>query len=133
MAKRRNTRRRSGFEDRFENDLRERNVDYSYESKTFSYQYVVPAQKKTERYTPDFPIKTKSGKIIYIETKGKLTAAYRKKYLRVKKLLNIDLRFVFQRPNNKIYKGSKTTYWQWAEKNGFLWSKEFIPQEWLDE
>lgn len=131
--KRRKSYRKSKFEDDFEADLKNRGVDYAYESEVFTHEYIIPAKKKKERYTPDFPIITKSGKKIYIETKGVLTKAYREKYIRIRNKFNIDLRFVFQRPNNKIYKGSKTTYWQWAEKNGFLWSKEFIPQEWLDE
>ena len=45
----------------------------------------------------------------------------------------MDLRFVLQSPNGKIYKGSKTTYAQWCEKNGFMWAKKEIPQEWIDE
>ncbi len=124
--------RRSGFEDSFEKDLTERGINYSYESETLSYKYIVPAREKTERYTPDFPIITKSGKKIYIETKGRLTSENRKKYLRVKNLLGIDLRFVFQR-DNKIYKGSDTTYSEWAEKNGFLWAMKTIPEEWINE
>ena len=49
------------------------------------------------------------------------------------KAQGIDLRFVLQSPNGKIYKGSKTTYAQWCEKNGFKWAKKEIPQEWIDE
>lgn len=131
--KRANITRRSGFEDQFESDLNERGITYGYETETFSYKYMVPAKEKTERYTPDFPLKTRTGKKIYIETKGRLTAENRKKYLRVKNLLGIDLRFIFQRPNNKIYKGSKTTYAEWCEQNGFLWAKDTLPDEWLME
>ncbi len=131
--RRRKSRRRSGFEDDFERNLKQRNVNYGYETKTLKYTYTIPAREKTERYTPDFPIITRTGKTIYIETKGRLTADNRKKYRRVQRLTGIDLRFVFQRPNNKIYKGSKTTYWQWAEKNGFLWAKKIIPDNWLEE
>ena len=36
----------------------------------------------------------------------------------------MDLRFVLQSPNGKIYKGSKTTYAEWCEKNGFKWLKK---------
>jgi hypothetical protein len=132
MARRKKSYRRSGFEDSFENDLISRGVDYSYESVTLKYKYIIPAREKTERYTPDFPITTKSGKTIYIETKGILTAENRKKYLRVRDLLGIDLRFVFQK-NNKIYKGSNTKYSEWAEKNGFKWAMKTIPDEWLNE
>jgi hypothetical protein len=133
MKRKRTAIRRSGFEDSFEKDLRSRGIKYTYESETLEYKYIIPARQKTERYTPDFPIITKTGKKIYIETKGKLTAENRKKYLRVRDLLSIDLRFVFQRPNNKIYKGSNTTYGQWATKNGFLWADKTMPNEWLSE
>jgi hypothetical protein len=45
---------------------------------------------------------------------------------------DLDVRFVFQTPYNKIYKGSKTTYAKWAEKHGFLWCAfHSIPIEWL--
>ena len=131
--KRTNPTRRSGFEDTFESDLNERGIAYGYETETLSYKYTIPAREKTERYTPDFPLVTQTGKKIYIETKGRLTAENRKKYLRVKNLLGIDLRFVFQRPNNKIYRGSNTTYAEWCDQNGFQWAKETLPQEWLME
>jgi hypothetical protein len=131
--KRTNPTRRSGFEDTFESDLNERGIVYGYETETLSYKYTIPAREKTERYTPDFPLVTQTGKKIYIETKGRLTAENRKKYLRVKNLLGIDLRFVFQRPNNKIYRGSNTTYAEWCDQNGFQWAKETLPQEWLME
>lgn len=133
MRRKRTIKRRSGFEDDFENDLILRNINYGYETETLSYSYLVPAVMKNERYTPDFPIITRTGKKIYIETKGRLTSENRKKYMRVKNLLNIDLRFVFQKANNKIYKGSSTTYSEWCDKNGFLWAERKIPDEWLME
>jgi hypothetical protein len=45
---------------------------------------------------------------------------------------DVDIRFVFQSPFNKINKGSKTTYAAWAERNGFPWcAYHSIPIEWL--
>ena len=44
----------------------------------------------------------------------------------------LDLRFVFQNQNNKLFKGSKTTYAQWAEKHGFMFAHRHIPQSWLE-
>jgi len=38
---------------------------------------------------------------------------------------------VFQKANNKIRKGSKTTYGKWADDNGFKWADNTIPKEWL--
>ena len=43
----------------------------------------------------------------------------------------LDIRFVFMNANNKIYKGSKTTYAMWANKHGFEWAEKNIPEEWL--
>jgi hypothetical protein len=45
----------------------------------------------------------------------------------------LDIRFVFSNPKAKLYKGSKTTYGKWCEKNGFLYAKETIPIEWIKE
>lgn len=133
IRKKKRSVRRSGFEDKFEKNLKEREINYQYESEVLSYKYTIPAREKTERYTPDFPVITKSGKKIYIETKGRLTADNRKKYLRVRELTGIDLRFIFQRPSNKIYPKSETTYGEWATQNGFLWSSGIIPEEWINE
>lgn len=60
-------------------------------------------------------------KVIF-ETKGRLVADDRKKLIRVKES-HPDYRIilVFERPNNKIRKGSPTTYSDWATKNGFEW------------
>ena len=45
---------------------------------------------------------------------------------------DLDIRFVFQAPYNKIYKGSKTTYAKWAERHDFKWcSYQSIPIDWL--
>ena len=46
---------------------------------------------------------------------------------------DLDIRLVFQAPHNTLTKKSKTTYAQWAEKNGFLWAiYNDIPIEWFD-
>ena len=45
---------------------------------------------------------------------------------------DLDIRMIFQRPFNKIYKGSKTTYAMWCEKHDILWSSyQNIPESWL--
>jgi hypothetical protein len=46
---------------------------------------------------------------------------------------NLDIRFLFQNANNKIRKGSKTTYAQWCEKNDIKWCEKIIPDTWLKE
>lgn len=97
-----------------------------FESKTFKY-----TQPSTEhRYTPDFPLPNG----IIVETKGRFLPADRKKHLLVRKSNpDIDVRFVFQNPNARISKTSKTTYADWCDKNGFLYAKGLIPDEWLKE
>lgn len=79
-------------------------------------------------YCPDFLIAN-----VYIEAKGKLDADTRAKMIAVKKAHpHLDIRIIFMRAENKLSKNSKTTYAQWAEKNGFPWADGRIPEEWLE-
>ncbi len=90
--------------------------------------YEEPATK--HRYTPDFVLPNG----IIIEAKGVLDAETREKHINIKRSNpDLDIRFVFQNPKNKIYKGSKTTYADWAEKNGFKCSTRQIPEAWFRE
>lgn len=85
------------------------------------------------KYKPDFALRVPSGKTIYLEVKGYLRPEDRMKMVAVKRSNpTLDIRFVFGR-DNKLYKGSSTTYSQWAEKNGFKWTVEHIPSEWYKE
>lgn len=72
-------------------------------------------------YTPDFvDEETKT----IIESKGYFDAKARSKMIAVKKQNpGWKIVLVFQNPNNKISKKSKTTYAEWAKKNGFDWKK----------
>jgi hypothetical protein len=46
----------------------------------------------------------------------------------------LDIRLVFSDANKKIYKDSPTTYAQWCEDHGFMWStKGEIPCAWIEE
>lgn len=117
---------RSNFERRFAEQLAERHVTFSYE--TTELEYLIPARSAT--YHPDFVLANG----IIIETKGRLSYYDRIKMLLVKESHpELDIRFVFQRPNNKIRKGSDTTYAMWAEAHGFKWSSERIPDSWIKE
>jgi hypothetical protein len=96
---------------------------------TNKLDYVVPASK--HKYLTDFKIGDNS----YIEVKGRLTSDDRKKYLLVRdQHPEITLRFFFDKSNNKLYKGSPTTYAMWCEKEGFEWTdlKLGLPEEWLE-
>jgi hypothetical protein len=113
---------RSGLEEKVADLLTNLGVKYEYESTRIPYQLRC-------NYTPDFLLPNG----IYLETKGHLTEEDRRKMKAVKKdNPDLDIRFVFQSPYNKISKGSKTTYAKWCEKNGFLYcSYSSIPIEWL--
>jgi hypothetical protein len=78
--------------------------------------------------TPDFVLPNG----IIIETKGRFTVADRRKHLLIKKQHpKLDIRFVFENENNKLRKGSKTSYGKWCDKNDFLYCTRVIPQTWL--
>ena len=121
---------RSGLEDTINESLKSAKKLYGYETEKLSY--TKPATNHT--YTPDFVLPKKNGGKLYIETKGRWVKVDREKMDFVfQQHPDIDIRFVFQNPNAKLYKGSKTTYAQYCDKKGWLWSKKEIPSEWLDE
>lgn len=119
---------RSRLEDRIAEQIEETGCPYTYEQDKITY--TVPTRKA--KYTPDFKLNDK----IYIEAKGRFrTTADRQKLALVKEQHpDLDIRLVFQRARNPIYKGSKTTYADWAETHGFKWADNGrIPDEWIKE
>lgn len=81
-------------------------------------------------YHPDWKIRDN----LYIETKGKFTAADRAKHLHIKQQHpEVTVHFLFSKPFNKLNKASSTTYADWCEKHGFEWAdiKDGIPKDWL--
>ena len=117
---------RSGLEDAVAADLKARGVDAPYEPEQI--EYTVPCSK--HKYTPDFRLPNG----IYIETKGFFTPEDRKKHINVHNSRpDLDIRFVFQNPHNKLRKGSPTTYAMWCEKNGFLCAAKRVPDAWIKE
>lgn len=96
-----------------------------YETETVPYQII-----ETHKYTPDWKIK---GTKVYIEGKGRLTTADRKKTLLVRNQYpKLTFRMFFQSGNRKLYKGSNTTYGEWCDKHGIEWTdlKKGIPKSW---
>ena len=45
----------------------------------------------------------------------------------------LDIRMVFQNPNGKIRKGSKTTYAIFCDKHEIKWASKTIPTAWYEE
>lgn len=117
---------RSGLEEVTAEDLRQRGVSFRYEEVVISYEK--PARKA--KYTPDFVLPNG----IIIETKGRFVTADRQKHILVKaQHPELDIRFVFSNPRQRISKTSSTTYAMWCEKHGFAYASKAIPQDWIDE
>ena len=111
---------RSKFEQSVAENLERRGCNFEYES--IKVEYTLNC-----KYTPDFILPNG----IIVETKGRLTKADARKHRAIKKQHpELDIRFVFIRAQNKIYKGSKTTYASWCERHGFQWAEGSIPTDW---
>ena len=120
---------RSGLEDKAAEQILSAGLDVIYE--TDRVTYVIP--ERSAKYTPDFKL-PKQGGFFYVETKGIWTVADRQKHLLIKEQHpDLDIRFVFSNCNNKLYKGSKSTYASYCEKHGFVFAHKTIPEEWLTE
>lgn len=116
---------RSKFETNFNELCKEEGFDLGYETSVLPFTTEV--QKR--RYIPDWTIK--SG--WYIETKGRLVAADRRKMLYVKQQHpEARILVVFQRYQNKLYPGSPTTYGEWATKNDIEWCAYQDKYIWLE-
>lgn len=124
---------RSGLEDVAAAQLERIGVDFGYETEVI--RYVKPA--RNARYTPDFILPNG----VIVETKGRFVTADRQKHLLIlDQHPDLDIRFVFSNPNQKISKKSKTTYAMWCEKHGFTFAKKPargnpnpIPIDWINE
>lgn len=121
---------RSGFEATIAKQIEDYGLLVEYEAEKL--QYIVP--ERTATYRPDFRLLKKDGGYMYIESKGRFVTQDRAKHILLKQQQpQLDLRFVFSNQNGKIYKGSPTSYADWCDHNGFLYSSKFIPEEWLLE
>ena len=115
---------RSGLENDFMVALEEYGLEPNYESKKF--EYIIPESKHI--YTPDFPLSPH----IVIETKGRWVVEDRQKMLLlIEQHPEIEFRMLFYNANQKIKKGSKTSYADWCDKHGIKWANKEIPQEWI--
>ena len=116
---------RSGLEVRVAKELQAQGIPYTYEEEKI--KYTKPSRLSV--YTPDFKIGN-----IFIESKGRFMVADRQKHILIKEQHpDLDIRFVFSNPKQRISKSSRTTYAMWCEKHGFLYAKESIPHAWLKE
>jgi len=115
---------RSGFENTLGSQLKESKTKFTYE--TTVIPYTKPETEHT--YTVDFTLPNG----ILIEAKGRWVTEDRKKHMLIRaQHPELDIRFVFMNSNGKIRKGSKTTYADFCDKHGILWSNKVIPSQWL--
>lgn len=126
MLPKHNSRRyRSGLEKEVQDFLKAKQKEVRYEVLKIEWEDLM-----YRTYTPDFVLDNG----IIVETKGKFDADDRRKHLKVKEQHpQLDIRFVFSNSKAKLYKGAKSTYADWCDKNGFLWAHRVIPEAWLKE
>ena len=116
---------RSGLEEATGINLTEREVSFEYEKMKIKW-----LDSKERTYTPDFVLENG----IIIETKGRFVSADRRKHKEIKdQYPDLDIRFVFSNSRAKLYKGAKSSYGEWCDKNGFMYSDKVIPEEWTEE
>lgn len=118
---------RSRLEDKIGEQLNAAGIAFAYEGERVPY--TIP--ERIAKYLPDFRV----GNIV-LEGKGWFkTAAERQKLILVRECNpELDIRLVFSDANKRIYKGSPTTYAQWADTHGFKWStKGAIPPQWIKD
>ena len=122
------------FKSKFESDVaksfRQAGIKFEYEPVVLSFTQ--PSKKR--KYKPDFKIRTKTGIICLVETKGRLTIEDRKKLIWVKEQHpKTPIILLFMNSSVTLRKGSKTTYAEWARDNGFeFYDFRFgLPKGWL--
>lgn len=127
---------RSGLEKDIAEDLKSTGVSFTYEEQKI--EYTKPA--RVSKYTPDYVIDTRPdgtprNKPLIIEAKGRFLVDDRSKHLLIKRQHPLlDIRFLFNNPNARISKKSKTTYAAWCKKHGFQYAKgPKVPRDWLEE
>lgn len=117
---------RSNFEWEIAKRLQIQKVKFEYE--VLKIKYTPPVKELT--YTPDFVLPNG----IIIEAKGLWPVQERMKIkMVIQQHPELDIRMVFQNPNLKIKKGSKTTYGKWCDQNNIKWAVKYIPAEWISE
>lgn len=125
---------RSGFELQVAILLKHYKIPYEFEAETIPWV----SEPRPHKYTPDFKIKTRTGKTLYIETKGRMEKEDREKHIAVRNQHpELDIRLVFSNPNAWDRKAMTRSYGKWATANGFIWCAksqlERKLKEWINE
>ena len=116
---------RSGLEKNIASYLRKKQTKVRYEVLKIEWEDL-----RYRTYTPDFILDNG----IIIEAKGIFSVADRYKHREIQRQHpELDIRFVFSNYNAKLYKGSKSRYYNWCDKHSFKWAHRVIPEAWLKE
>lgn len=124
-SRKRGMKLRSGLEATVEAVLATSTLKYNYEDTTLTYLQ----PQVSRRYLPDFRLNLTGITEVFLEVKGILTSADRKKLRLIREqhpsLLVI---LIFGNAKNKLNKKSPTQYWQWCDRYDILWVdvKDFI-------
>lgn len=109
------TQKRNSYRSKFEQRLAKHLEYLGFKYEPFNIKYTIP--ETIHKYKPDFV----RGKLIY-ELKGRWTQKDRVKMkLLVEQHPEYEIVMVFQNPNIKINKGSKTSYADYCNKNNIKW------------
>ena len=124
---------RNRFEERTGRYLSDRGVEFDYESERIPYTV-------SGTYLPDFVIRNRMGKTIYIETKGNgrsFDGPARRKLRAVKEQNpELDIRIVFYSDGKCGPKRKDGTFMRqsdWAKKYGLPYAIKEIPSSWYAE
>lgn len=116
---------RSGLEQEAATFLKTRQKTVEYEKIKIEWEDL-----RYRTYTPDFLLDNG----IIVEAKGLFDSDDRHRHKCVRRQHpELDIRFVFSNAKAKLYKGAKSTYSDWCDKNKFKWSHRIIPEVWLKE
>jgi hypothetical protein len=131
---------RSGYEYQIRDNLRERGIEFGYESEVLEYKSRVRSAccdscghckvSQNRKYTPDFIIENAVyGGTLYVEAKGRFTSKDRSKMRAVKvSHPDKDIRMLFQKRSKK----EMAIVGTWCIKNDFPFDfGTEIPEEWL--
>lgn len=123
---------RNKFEEQTAKALNANSIPFSYESTKIPYTV-------SGNYLVDFRITTKSGKTIFIETKGNgrsFDGHCKRKMIAVKQQHpELDIRIVFYNDGKcgpKRKDGTHMLQSDWAKRNGFEYAIRNIPESWYE-
>lgn len=107
----RNWRQNCGYRSKLEAEFQQDFPDLLYEHESLAYV-------KSHTYKPDFWIADNC----YLELKGIFTPSDRTKMLEVmKQNPQVKIAMVFQRPQQKLNRSSRTSYADWCDKHDIEW------------